>query len=85
MCKCLWVSVVLSANSAWLFCSISSFFFPHTGAPRGNNGPTCFLGLQSGRRGCLSSAAPGFGLSNGDVSHPLLPGNFRSPKEGVTV
>lgn len=60
-------------------------FSPHTGAPRGNNGPTCFLGLQSGKRGCLSSVAPGFALRNRDVSHPLLPGNFRLPNEGFTV
>lgn len=84
MCKYLWVSVASGANSAWLFCSLSSLS-PYAGAPRGNNGSLVSLGCKARRRDRLSSAAPGFGLSNGDVSRPLLPGNFRSPKEGFTV
>ena len=40
------------ANSAWLFCSISSLP-PYTGAPRGNKEPPCFLRLQGTEKGLL--------------------------------
>ena len=63
-------------------------FLPHPpspGAPRVNNGPSCFLGLQGTEKGLIVFSAPGFGLSDGNVSRPLMPGNFRSPKEGFTV
>lgn len=52
MCKYLWVSVASGANSAWLFHSVSSLS-PYTGAPGGNNGLPCFLGLQSTEKGLL--------------------------------
>lgn len=59
MCKCLWVSVVSSANSAWLFCSSSSFprpppiLVPHEGITgqlvssdcRAGEGAACLLQL----------------------------------------
>lgn len=71
------------ANCAWRFCSISSF--PIRVPYRGITGRLVSLGYKARRRGCLSSAAPGFGLSDEDISHALLPGNFRSPNEGFTV
>lgn len=83
VCTCLWVGVA----SALVLHGSSALFPPPSlhGAPGGITGRLVSLGYKAHRRGCLSSAAPDFGLSDGGVSHPLLPGNFRSPKEGFTV